>query len=55
MSKLYKCAKGCGSIEEGDDQKIPVCCDEKMVETNEEELFRCHGCSGCFAGCGSSK
>ena len=55
MSKLYKCAKECGSIEEGDEEKVPTCCDEKMVETNEEELFSCPGCAGCHSGCGGSK
>jgi len=55
MSKIYKCAKGCGSIEESDNEKIPTCCDEPMKETTEEELFSCPGCAGCHTGCGSTK
>ena len=55
MSKLYKCAKGCGSIEENDGE-APVCCDEKMIEIKEEDLFGCAGCCGrCNTGCGSSE
>lgn len=53
MSKLYKCAKDCGSIEEGDDDKKPVCCEVEMIEIKEEELFGCAGCcAGCSSGCG---
>jgi len=56
MSKLYKCAKGCGSVEESDDEKIPTCCDEPMKETNEEELFGCpSNCSGCHGSCGGNE
>ncbi|MDF1498707.1 MAG: hypothetical protein P1P85_05160 [Patescibacteria group bacterium] len=51
MSKLYKCAKGCGSIEENDKEKVPTCCGVEMIEINEEELFSCPGCSGCHTGC----
>jgi hypothetical protein len=49
MTKLYKCAKGCGSIEETDKNEIPVCCDAPMQEISEDEIV---GCGGCCAGCG---
>ncbi|MCK5491422.1 MAG: hypothetical protein KAI67_06315 [Candidatus Pacebacteria bacterium] len=55
MSKLYKCAKECGSIEESDNEKIPTCCEEPMKETTEEELFSCPGCSDCHGSCGISE
>jgi len=51
MTKLYKCAKGCGSIEETDEKETPVCCGVSMVEISEDEIFGCgcccHGCAGC--------
>lgn len=52
MSKLYKCAKGCGSIEETDKNEVPTCCDVAMVEINEDEIFGCSGCCHCCSGCG---
>jgi len=55
MTKLYKCAKNCGSIEEMKDKKVPTCCGLKMIEVKEEELYSCPGCSGCSAGCGVLK
>lgn len=52
MTKLYKCAKGCGSIEETDKDEIPTCCGVSMQEISEDEVFGCGGCcSGCH-GCG---
>ena len=52
MSKIYKCSKGCGSIEENDQGKAPICCGVSMTEIKEEELFGCAGCcSRCGAGC----
>lgn len=54
MSKLYKCAKNCGSIEEMQDDKIPACCGCKMMEIKDEELFGCPGCAGCDLGCGKA-
>jgi hypothetical protein len=53
MSRLYKCAKNCGSIEETNEDNIPVCCGMEMVEVGEEDIFSCPGCAGCQAGCGS--
>lgn len=51
--KLYKCAKGCGSIEETDRSEMPFCCGVEMVEISEDEIFGCGGCcSCCGAGCG---
>ncbi|MCK4799429.1 hypothetical protein KAS31_00445 [Candidatus Parcubacteria bacterium] len=56
MSKIYKCAKNCGSIEESDSDKVPVCCGVPMTEIKEEELFGCSGCcSRCSAGCGDGE
>lgn len=52
MTKLYKCAKGCGSIEETDKDQIPVCCGVPMAEISEEELGGCAGCCHCCHGCG---
>lgn len=54
MTKLYKCAKNCGSIEEIQDNKIPTCCGLEMTEIKEEELFGCPGCAGCDLGCGKA-
>lgn len=51
MSKFYVCTEGCGSIEETDKEKAPVCCGKPMKEVNEEELFSCPGCAGCHADC----
>ncbi len=51
MSKIYMCSKNCGSIEETDSKKAPVCCGVEMREVNEEELFSCPGCAGCHVGC----
>lgn len=53
MTKLYKCAKGCGSIEETDNEEIPTCCGVKMEEISEDEVFGCAGCCACCGGCGS--
>ena len=57
MSKIYKCAKNCGSVEESDSDKAPICCGISMIEVKEdEELFGCAGCcSRCDAGCGDGK
>jgi len=57
MSKLYKCAEDCGSIEETDDNntKIPTCCGAPMVEISEEELSGCGGCCHCCHGCGDEE
>lgn len=52
MSKLYQCAKGCGSIEETDEVKAPVCCGVDMVEISEDEIVGCGGCCHCCGGCG---
>lgn len=53
MSKLFKCAKGCGSIEETDKSEVPTCCGVAMVEVSEDEVFGCGGCCHCCAGCAS--
>lgn len=55
MSKLYKCAKGCGSIEETDEVKVPVCCAVPMVPISEDEVFGCGGCCHCCGGCGAEE
>jgi hypothetical protein len=55
MSKLYKCAKNCGSIEETSESNTPVCCGVKMVEIDEEDIFSCPGCAGCHMGCDGLK
>ncbi|MDD3006108.1 MAG: hypothetical protein PHX30_00785 [Candidatus Pacebacteria bacterium] len=55
MSKLYKCAKGCGSIEETDEKQIPACCGVDMVEISEDEVFGCGGCCSCCGGCGTGE
>jgi hypothetical protein len=55
MSKLYQCAKGCGSIEETDEKKAPECCGEAMVEISEDEIFGCSGCCHCCGGCGTEE
>ncbi|MFA7169700.1 MAG: hypothetical protein WC178_02495 [Candidatus Paceibacterota bacterium] len=55
MTKLYKCAKGCGSIEETEKNEIPVCCGANMVEISEDEVFGCAGCCSCCSGCGSDE
>ena len=56
MSKLYKCAKNCGSVEESDSEKIPTCCEVPMIEVKEEEdLFGCAGCCSRCAGCGDGE
>jgi len=56
MSKIYKCSKNCGNIEENDQEKAPVCCGVPMIEAKEEELFGCAGCcSRCNAGCGGTE
>jgi len=53
MSKLYTCAKGCGSVEETDSKKVPTCCGCAMVEISEDQIFGCGGgCCSCCAGCG---
>jgi len=52
MSKLYQCAKGCGSIEETDEKKVPTCCDVEMVEISEDEIAACGSCCHCCGGCG---
>lgn len=54
MSKIYVCSKNCGSIEETDGGKEPVCCGTAMKELKENELFGCSGCAGCRGGgCGA--
>jgi len=55
MSKLYKCSKGCGSIEETDKNETPVCCGISMEEISENEVFGCSGCCACCGGCGADK
>lgn len=55
MSKLYRCAKGCGSIEETDKKTVPVCCGAAMVEITEDEIFGCGGCCQCCGGCGEEE
>ncbi|MCK4891478.1 MAG: hypothetical protein KAS78_02300 [Candidatus Pacebacteria bacterium] len=56
MSKLYRCAKGCGSIEENNSGQKSVCCEVEMIEIKEEDLFGCVGCCGrCDTGCGDEK
>ena len=59
MSKLYKCAKNCGSVEENDnekdDNKIPACCGVPMVEIKEDELFGCAGCCSRCKSCGDGE
>ena len=56
MQKIYKCSKGCGSIEENDNDEKPVCCGVPMIEIKEEDLFGCAGCCDrCDAGCESSQ
>jgi len=51
MAKLYVCSKNCGSIEESDGEKIPMCCGCQMKEVKENELFSCGGCAGCGRNC----
>ncbi len=55
MTKLYKCAKGCGSVEETDKNEAPVCCGVAMVEISEDEIFGCGCCCHCCAGCGADE
>lgn len=55
MSKIYKCAKNCGNIEEVkvNDGHIPVCCGVEMIEDNKSngsESLGCFGCMGCYGG-----
>lgn len=53
-NKLYKCAKGCGSIEETDAQETPVCCGAAMEEISEDEVFGCGGCCSACGACGGA-
>lgn len=55
MNKLYKCAKGCGSVEETDKKEVPTCCGVAMVPITEDEIFGCGGCCHCCHGCGADE
>lgn len=55
MTKLFQCAKGCGSVEETDKEEVPTCCGAAMVEVSEDEVFGCGGCCHCCAGCGAEE
>lgn len=51
-NKIYRCAKGCGSIEETNTAEVPMCCGVSMEEIAEDEIFGCGGCCSACGGCG---
>lgn len=52
MTKFYKCAVGCGSVEESDTAEVPVCCGEPMQDVLMGDFSGCGGCCSACSGCG---